>query len=287
MQESHGVQKCRHAQPEDAGVYHPLTCVPIVYDSWRVYGFSLSFKDMNTAKPFENKVALVTGSTRGIGRAIAKMLLLEGAAVVICGRDPDTVSRSVAELAAEAPGKVKGKAADVKDYEQVHALFEFVDREFGGLDFLVNNAGVGKFAKVSDISVEDWHATLDTNLTGVFYSSREALFRFGNRGGGYIVNISSLAGKHAFAGGAAYNASKFGLNGFSEALMLDARYDNVRVSTIMPGSVATQFGGSDSGSDWKIWPEDVAQIVRALLEMPDRTLISRVEVRPSRPKRST
>jgi 3-oxoacyl-[acyl-carrier protein] reductase len=242
---------------------------------------------MSTAKRFENKVAVVTGSTRGIGRAIAKMLLLEGAAVVICGRDPDTVSRSVAELATEAPGKVKGKAADVKDYEQVCALFEFVDREFGGLDFLVNNAGVGKFAKVSDISVEDWHATLDTNLTGVFYSSREALFRFGNRGGGYIVNISSLAGKNAFAGGAAYNASKFGLNGFSEALMLDARYQNVRVSTIMPGSVATQFGGSDSGSDWKIWPEDVAQIVRVLLEMPDRTLISRVEVRPSRPKRST
>ena len=242
---------------------------------------------MNTAKPFENKVALVTGSTRGIGRAIAKMLLLEGAAVAICGRDPDAVSRSVAELAAEAPGKVKGKVADVKDYEQVRALFEFVDREFGGLDFLVNNAGVGKFAKVSDISVEDWHATLDTNLTGVFYCSREALFRFGNRGGGYIVNISSLAGKNAFAGGAAYNASKFGLNGFSEALMLDARYDNVRVSSVMPGSVATQFGTGEIGSDWKIWPEDVAQIVRLLLEMPDRTLISRVEVRPSRPKRST
>lgn len=260
----------------------------LVYDSWRTCGLSQSSKNMkNTSQTFENKVALVTGATRGIGRAIAKMLLREGASVAICGRNPDSVTRSVAELATEAPGKVIGKVADVKHYEQVHALFEFVDREFGGLDFLVNNAGVGKFAKVSDISVEEWHATLDTNLTGVFYCSREALFRFGNRGGGYIVNISSLAGKNAFAGGAAYNASKFGLNGFSEALMLDARYDNIRVSTIMPGSVATDFGAGELGSDWKIWPEDVAQIVRALLVMPDRTLISRVEVRPSRPKRST
>jgi 3-oxoacyl-[acyl-carrier protein] reductase len=242
---------------------------------------------MNTSKPFQGKIALVTGSTRGIGRAIAKMLLCEGASVAICGRDPDAVSKAVRELEAETAGKVKGKGADVKDYEQVRALFEFVDREFGGLDFLVNNAGIGRFAKTSQISLEDWHATLDTNLTGVFYCSREALFRFGNRGGGYVVNISSLAGKNAFAGGAAYNASKFGLNGFSEALMLDTRYDHVRVSTILPGSVTTDFGVGELGSDWKIWPEDVAQIVRALLEMPERTLISRVEVRPSRPKRST
>jgi len=157
-------------------------------------------ESMTNPNPLAGQVALVTGGTRGIGRAIAKMLLHGGASVVICGRDGDAVSRSVAELGTEAPGKVKGKGADVKHYEQVHALFEFVDREFSGLDFLVNNAGVGKFAKVSDISVEDWHATLDTNLTGVFYCSREALFRFGNRGGGYIVNISSLAGKKCFRG---------------------------------------------------------------------------------------
>ena len=242
---------------------------------------------MNTSKSLENKLAVVTGGTRGIGRAIAKMLLMEGASVVICGRDHDAVSRSVAQLATETAGKVKGKDADVKDYEQVRALFQFVDRELGGLDILVNNAGVGTFAKTSELSVQDWRTTVDTNLTGAFYCSREALFRFGNRGGGYIVNISSLAGKNAFAGGAAYNASKFGLTGFSEALMLDARYDNVRVSTIMPGSVATQFGGGEVGSEWKIWPEDVAEIVRMLLQTPDRTLISRVEVRPSKPKRST
>jgi NAD(P)-dependent dehydrogenase (short-subunit alcohol dehydrogenase family) len=153
-----------------------------------------------TSQTFQNKVALVTGATRGIGRAIAKMLLREGASVAICGRDPDAVSRSVVELAAEASGKVNGKVADVKHYEQVRALFEFVDREFGGLDVLVNNAGVGKFAKVSDISIEDWHATLDTNLTGVFYCSREALFRFGNRGGGWIVNISRPGRKECFRG---------------------------------------------------------------------------------------
>jgi NAD(P)-dependent dehydrogenase (short-subunit alcohol dehydrogenase family) len=242
---------------------------------------------MNPSKSLQNTAALVTGATRGIGRAIAKMLLLEGAAVAICGRDPGAVSRAVAELASETAGKVNGKAADVRDYEQVQALFKFVDQEFGQLDFLVNNAGVGKFGKVSEISVDDWHATISTNLTGAFYCSREALFRFRNQNGGYIVNISSLAGKNAFAGGAAYNASKFGLNGFSEALMLDARYDNVRVTTVMPGSVKTDFGGSQGGSDWKIWPEDIADMVRMFFQMPARTLISTVEVRPTQPKRST
>ncbi len=146
---------------------------------------------------------------------------------------------------------------------------------------------MGVFRSVSDLTVEDWRLTLETNLSGVFYCCREAFPRFQSRGGGYIVNISSLAGKNAFAGGSAYNASKFGLNGFSEAMMLDKRNDNVRVSYIMPGSVATEFSahGADSGSDWKIHPEDVAEIVRMLMQMPERTLISRVEVRPSKPKR--
>ena len=249
---------------------------------------------LETPKPLENKVCLVTGGTRGIGRAIAEMLLTEGARVVVCGRRSNAVSEAVAEMNARWPGKVKGKDADVRDYEGVHALFAFVDHEFGGLDVLVNNAGIGKFAKVTDLSVEDWHQMIGTNLTGAFYCSREALLRMGTRGAGYIVNISSLAGKNAFAGGAAYNASKFGLNGFSEAMMLDARYDNVRVSAILPGSVATGFGsvnatqfgsGVTSGADWKVHPEDVAQIVKMLLQMPERTMVSQVEVRPSRPKR--
>jgi NAD(P)-dependent dehydrogenase (short-subunit alcohol dehydrogenase family) len=234
-----------------------------------------------------NKVCLITGGTRGIGRAIAKMLLLEGATVVICGRSTSAVENAVAELRTETGGKVKGKAADVRNYEEVGELFRYVDIHCGGVDVLVNNAGVGVFRAVSDLSISEWQSTIETNLSGVFYCCREALDRFKTRGGGYIINISSLAGKNPFAGGSAYNASKFALTGFSEAVMLDKRSENVRVSYIMPGSVATAFGGheADTGADWKIWPEDIAEIVRTLLRMPERTLISRVEVRPSKPKR--
>lgn len=235
----------------------------------------------------KNKICLITGATRGIGRAIAHMLLQEGAQVAICGREQRVVDQAVSELAAETGGKVAGKAADVRNHEEVAGLFQFVDTHFGGLDVLINNAGVGVFRSVSDLTVEEWRLTLETNLSGVFYCCREAFPRFQTRGGGYIVNISSLAGKNAFAGGSAYNASKFGLNGFSEAMMLDKRNDNVRVSYIMPGSVATEFSGrsADSGSDWKIHSEDIAEIVRTLMKMPERTLISRIEVRPSKPKR--
>lgn len=240
------------------------------------------------------RVCLVTGGSRGIGRAIAKALLGEGAAVTICGRRQETVDATVAELAAEHAGKVEGRVADVKNHEEVGALFQFVDTRFGGVDVLVNNAGVGVFRPVSEITLEEWRAVLDTNLSGAFYCSREALFRFVTRGGGHIVNIVSLAGAHAFAGGSAYNASKFGLTGFSEAVMQDVRSENVRVSYVMPGSVATEFGhpasagsqgqGPAEGSDWKIWPEDVAEVVRMLLLMPARTLISRVEIRPTKAK---
>jgi NAD(P)-dependent dehydrogenase (short-subunit alcohol dehydrogenase family) len=221
------------------------------------------------------------------------MLIAEGASVAICGLRQESVDRAVLELESMrasrgATGKVAGKAADVKNHEEVGALFQFVDAHFGGLDVLVNNAGVGVFRPVRDLSLKEWKSTIDTNLSGVFYCSREALFRFVTKGSGYIVNISSLAGSNAFAGGSAYNASKFGLNGLSEAMMQDVRSDNVRVSTVMPGSVATDFGshGDDSGSDWKIWPKDVAEIVRMLLTMPARTLVSRVEVRPSKPRKS-
>jgi 3-oxoacyl-[acyl-carrier protein] reductase len=238
----------------------------------------------NLLNAIEGKVCLVTGATRGIGRSIAKMLLEHGASVAICGRRQDSVDATVSALASETSGKVDGKAADVRNYEEVAELFRF-----GGIDVLVNNAGVGIFRSVSDISVEQWQTIIETNLSGVFYCSREALFRFGTRGGGYIVNISSLAGKNPFAGGSAYNASKFALTGFTEAMMLDKRNDDVRVSYIMPGSVATEFSGhsgsTGDGADWKIWPEDIAEIVRTLLQTPKRTLISRVEVRPARPKR--
>jgi NAD(P)-dependent dehydrogenase (short-subunit alcohol dehydrogenase family) len=230
----------------------------------------------------EGKFVIVTGGTRGIGRAITEMLLECGASVAISGRSAQSVEKALREL--RASGNVIGMAADVGKPDDVARLFHFVAEKFGGLDVLINNAGVGVFAKVANLTVEQWRQTLDTNLSGVFYCSHAALSTFQRCGGGYIINISSLAGKNAFAGGAAYNASKFGLNGFSEAMMLDHRYDNVRVSYIMPGSVATEFG---SGGDetWKIAPEDIAGIVRMLLRTPERTLISRVEVRPSQPKK--
>jgi len=177
---------------------------------------------------------------------------------------------------------VVGKVADVRSSTEVSGFFEFVDRELGQIDIVVNNAGVGIFKSAAELSVEEWQKTLDTNLSGVFYCSKEALQRIRNRGG-YIINISSLAGKNAFAGGAAYNASKFGLNGLSEAIMLDHRNENVKVSYILPGSVATEFSSSSGGEKWKIAAEDIADIVLMLLKTPARTLISRVEVRPSKP----
>ena len=233
------------------------------------------------------KIAAVTGGTRGIGRAIVHRLLQEGAVVAFCGRTQESVDRAAGEL--KSSGKVFGHTADVSRPEEVTRFFGAVDKALGGLDILVNNAGTGVFRKVGEMTVEDWHRNMDLNLNGAFYCSREALSRFGKRGGGFIVNISSLAGKNAFSGGAGYNASKFGLNGFGEALMLDHRHDNVRVSTIMPGSVHTGFSGgpSDRGGDtsWMIAPEDVAEAVALVLRMPARTMISSVEMRPSRPKK--
>ena len=233
------------------------------------------------------KLAVVTGGTRGIGRAIAERLLGEDAAVAICGRSNQSVETALAAL--RPLGPVIGMACDVTQPDQVSSFFAAVDREFGGLDILVNNAGKGVFGKVADLTPEQWRANIELNLNGPFYCSREALARFRKRGGGFIVNISSLAGKNPFSGGAGYNASKFGLNGFSEALMLDHRCDNVRVASIMPGSVDTGFSGgpSDRSGDtsWMIAPEDVAEAVAMVLRMPARTLISRIEMRPARPKK--
>jgi NAD(P)-dependent dehydrogenase (short-subunit alcohol dehydrogenase family) len=231
----------------------------------------------------DGKAAVVTGGTRGIGFAIARALTEAGARVVVCGRSQSGIDRAVQELAGAGRHNAHGFVADVRHVDQVTALFEHVTRELGQLDILVNNAGVGIFRPVADLSFEEWRTVVETNLSGVFYCCRAALPLMRRVGEGFIINISSLAGRNPFAGGAAYNASKFGLNGFSEAMMLDHRNDNIRVSYIMPGSVATEFGSGTSGSAWKIAPEDIADIVMAVLRMPARTLISRVEVRPSRP----
>lgn len=207
---------------------------------------------------------------------------------MICGRTQAAVDQTVAELSAIAPkpNKVTGKAADVSNSAEVAALFHFADEEIGPLDVLVNNAGIGIFRSIGELSADEWRQTLETNLNGVFHASREAVKRFGTHVGGSIVNISSMAGAHAFAGGAAYNASKFGVVGLSEAMLQDLRTQNVRVSYVMPGSTATGFGGGnpEAGAEWKILPEDVAEVVRLILKMPERTLISRVEVRPTRTK---
>jgi 3-oxoacyl-[acyl-carrier protein] reductase len=236
------------------------------------------------------RTAVVTGATRGIGFAIARALADAGATVAICGRSQESVDEAVRRLTNEKQRKVAGKAADVRASTNVAALFEWIDSEMGGPDILVNNAGVGIMKSTAELTAEDWRQTIETNLSGVFYCSREALLRMKKRGGGYIINVGSLAGKNAFSGGAAYNASKFGLSGFTEAMMLDHRHDNVRVSHIMPGSVDTEFSGrgSSGGSakaDWKIAPEDIGEIVLMLLRMPERTLVSQVEVRPAKPRK--
>ena len=233
------------------------------------------------------KTAIVTGGTRGIGRAIAERLLGEGASVAICGRTREGVDRAVAAM--QPLGRVIGYPADVRRVEDVRLFFQTVEAEFGRLDILVNNAGEGVFRKVGEMSAGEWHRNIDLNLNGAFYCTREALPRMIAGGGGFIVNISSLAGKNAFSGGAGYNAAKAGLNLFTEALMLDHRNDNIRVCSIMPGSVDTEFGGDaakrQDDTGWMIAPEDVAETVALVLRMPARTMVSRVEMRPSRPRK--
>ncbi len=240
--------------------------------------------ELTNTKRLTGKKAVVTGASKGIGLAIAQSLLEQGAEVVICARGRQALDAAVSELA-KSGGKVAGRAADVSQFKEVASLFDFALEELGGLDILVNNAGFGVFKPTAELSVEEWDRLIGVNLSGTFYCSREALARFKQPAGGSIINISSLAGKNPFAGGAAYNASKFGMNGFSEAMMLDHRKDNVRVSYVMPGSVDTEFssGGKTGKSEWKIAPEDIAEIVLGILLLPARTLVSRVEVRPSRP----
>ncbi|ADV67177.1 SDR family oxidoreductase [Deinococcus maricopensis] len=226
------------------------------------------------------KSALITGGSKGIGYATAEALIREGYGVTITARNAAEV-----EAAAKALGEnALGVVCDVRDPQAVQDAVQRHAERFGGLDFLFANAGVGHFAPVQDLTLEQWQQVIDTNLTGVFYSVKFA-FEHLKASGGYVITLSSLAGKNPFAGGAAYNASKFGLNGFTEAIMLDLRAHGIKVSQIMPGSVSTHFNGhTPSDADaWKIQPEDVAQIVVDLLNMHPRTLPSRVEVRPAQP----
>jgi NAD(P)-dependent dehydrogenase (short-subunit alcohol dehydrogenase family) len=234
---------------------------------------------------YKGKNAIVTGGTKGIGRAIAEALLGEGLNVCISARTAEEVERAVGELGDIGDANVTGVVCDVRVYEEVRAMFEHADEELGGVDVLVNNAGVGLFKTVEETEPEEFRSVLETNLFGVFYCCREAVPRMRERGGGYVVNVSSLAGANPHPSMAAYNASKFGLNGFSEALMQEVRHDRIKVSYVMPGSVNTEFGGDTVSPEraWQLQPEDIARVVVDLLRHDERSLPSRVEIRPSRP----
>lgn len=231
------------------------------------------------------RVAIITGGTKGIGRAIAEALVAAGANVSICARREDELQKAITQLNKLSDGRVTGTVCDVRDYAAVKELFNHTVKKFDGVDILINNAGIGLFTTVESMSPDDFRAVLETNVCGVFYCCHEAIPLMKQRGGGYIINISSLAGANPHPKMAAYNASKFGLNGFSEALMQEVRHDGIKVSYIMPGSVNTEFGGDepDETKSWQLQPQDIARVVLDLLEHPSRSLASRVEIRPSKP----
>jgi len=240
------------------------------------------------ANELKDKVAVVTGGSRGIGYCISERLLREGAKIYLCARDGKILKQSLEELRKHGEGRLEGMVADVGRYEDCRKLIQAAAEHFGGIDILVNNAGIGIMKPVDQLTPVEWDATIHTNLSGAFYCCHEVIPVMRKRGGGYIFNISSLAGVNPFPGGSAYNASKFGLNGFSEAMMQDVRYDGIRVSYIMPGSVDTDFGGgpgSRSHQSWKLSGEDIAKAVVDLYTYPTTALASRIEMRPSQPPR--
>jgi 3-oxoacyl-[acyl-carrier protein] reductase len=234
----------------------------------------------------ENKrAALVTGGTRGIGNAIARRFAADGWNVAISGRTLESVRTALAAFQKDGLG-VEGKSADSRKEDDVRELVEFASERFGRLDVLVNNAGIGDFEEITRLDPKDFREVVETNLFGPFYGIHFAAPVMKKNGGGFIVNIGSLASVNAFAGGCAYNASKFGLLGLSDSAMLDLRPDGIRVAIVMPGSVATGFaGGQADGDSWKLSAEDVAQAVADLVRYPERAIPSRIEIRPSRPPR--
>ena len=231
-----------------------------------------------------SKTAIVTGSTQGIGLAVARRLVSYGADVVVSSRTAEKVGAIAEQLSDEGPGRAVGIACDVRDHGECEALVTGAVEAFGRLDVLVNNAGVGHLKSVREMSLEEWRDQIDTNLGGVFYCSRAAIPHLSSSGDGWIINVGSLASRNTFAGGAGYNASKFGLLGMSEAMMLDLRFDGIRVSMVMPGSVQTDFGGlASTKKAWALQSDDVALAVTQLMEFPEQAHVSRVEMRPTRP----
>lgn len=233
---------------------------------------------------FKSKVALITGGSKGIGYGVAEALIKLGMNVAITSRSNDAAEKAAKELSKVGSGEALGFEADVRDYESQQRAVKKVIDTWGQLDVLVANAGVGHFASVEDLSIEDWKQTIDTNLSGVFYSIKASLDGL-KKSKGYVITISSLAGTNFFAGGSAYNASKFGVTGMTQSVMLDLRNLGINVSTIMPGSVATHFNDHEPSEkdSWKIQIEDIGELVVDLLKMNPRTLPSKIEVRPSQP----
>ena len=233
----------------------------------------------------ENKTALITGGSKGIGYGIAEILMREKMKVVITSRSQKAAEDAAQQLNKLGVGEAFGIAADVRDLTSQQKAVDAVIKKWGSLDVLIANAGVGYFGSIETLTPEQWKETIDTNLTGVFYSVKASLDHL-KKSKGYIITIASLAGTNFFAGGSAYNASKFGLVGFTQAMMLDVRQSGIRVTTIMPGSVATYFNNHQPSDQdaWKIQPEDVGQMVADLLHMHPRTLPSKIEVRPSMPR---
>ena len=235
----------------------------------------------------KEKVALITGGSKGIGYGVAEALLKLGMRVAITSRNLDSAEKAATDLKSKGTGEVLALEADVRDYKSQEKAVKKVIETWGQLDVLVANAGVGHFAPIDELSIEDWQKTIDTNLTGVFYSIKSSLEGL-KKSEGYIITISSLAGTNFFAGGTAYNASKFGVTGFTQAAMLDLRKHGIKVSTIMPGSVATHFNDHEPSKEdaWKIQKEDIGELVVDLLKMNPRSLPSKIEVRPSMPPKS-
>lgn len=231
-----------------------------------------------------NRVAVVTGGTRGIGEAIARRLAGDGFSVFISGSTEQSTQAAVARYQKDGLS-IRGFAANARKEEDQKRLVESAAREGGRLDVLVNNAGLGHFAPVDQLPPDQFREVLETNLFGTYYAVHYAAPLMKKNGGGFIVNIASLAAVNAFAGGSAYNASKFGLLGFSEAAMLDLRHDGIRMATVLPGSVNTEFGHPSKSREasWMLRPEDVAEAVADLIRFPDRAIPSRIDLRPAKP----
>lgn len=232
----------------------------------------------------QNKVAFITGGNKGIGYGIAEALIKQNMKVAISSRSQQSADQAAERLNNIGKGEALGIGADVRSGKEQQDAIEKILKKWGGLDVLIANAGLGYFGSIETLTEEDWTETIETNLTGVFHSVKASLDAL-KKSKGYIITMASLAGTNFFAGGSAYNASKFGLVGFTQAIMLDLRQHGIKVTTIMPGSVATHFNNNEPSQKdaWKIQPEDIGQIVVDLLKMHPRTLPSKIEVRPSIP----